>query len=86
MAKFESHDFYCLNCGKKGLPVQRKMGQQRGQFHRKKLYCIFCKTECNHIEIKNEIEKEIFMEGYNNGEYEEEAANSLLTLRMPGQR
>ena len=81
MAKYESHDFYCLNCGQKGLPCQRKHGQQREPFHRKRLYCVFCKTDVNHIEIRNQEEKEIFMEAYNNGEYKTESEESLRTCR-----
>lgn len=77
MAKFETHDFYCINCGNKNIPISRKCGQQRGQFHRKKLYCVFCKTECNCVEIRNQEEKEVFMEAYNNGEFRNEAADSI---------
>ena len=86
MAKYDTHDFYCLNCGHKGIPISRKRGQQRGQFHRKKLYCIYCATECNHMEIRNQEEKEIFMEAYNNGEYREEAANSIRACGSAGVR
>ena len=77
MAKYEMHDFYCMNCGRKGLPCQRKVGQLHEEFHRKKLYCIFCKTEVNHIEVRNQEEKEIFMEAYKNGEYKVESEESL---------
>ena len=66
MAKYESHDFYCINCGNKGLPVFRNNGRLHSSFHRKKLWCCHCKTECNHIEIRNQEEKEQFMEAFNN--------------------
>ena len=46
-------EFYCTKCGKKGLPVMRKKGQQREPGHLKKLYCIFCKEEVNHAEIRS---------------------------------
>ena len=26
MAKYETHDFYCLRCGRAGVPVMRKLG------------------------------------------------------------
>ena len=52
MAKYESHDFYCINCGNKGLPVFRNNGRLHGGFHRKKLWCCHCKTECNHFRKK----------------------------------
>ena len=77
MAKYEAHDFYCLNCGRKGLPCQRKMGQQREQFHRKKLHCIFCNLSVNHMEIRNQEEKEYFMEAFENGDFKEEAEESI---------
>ena len=84
MAKYEMHDFYCINCGRKGLPCQRKMGRMHGGFHRKKLWCYTCKTEVNHVEVRNQEEKEIFMEAFNNGEYKEEANESICHVRACG--
>ena len=84
MAKYESHDFYCINCGNKGLPVFRNNGRLHSSFHRKKLWCCYCKTECNHIEIRNQEEKETFMEAFNNGEYKEEANESICHVRASG--
>ena len=81
MAKYEMHDFYCINCGRKGLPCQRKIGKLHGEFHRKKLWCCGCKTEVNHVEIRNQEEAEIFMEAFNNGEYKLEAEESLCAVR-----
>ena len=54
------HDFYCINCGKKGMPLARKTGKQKEKFHRKRLYCLNCKTEVNHIECRNQEEVETF--------------------------
>ena len=84
MAKYEMHDFYCVNCGHKGLPCQRKIGKLHGEFHRKKLYCCTCRTEVNHVEVRNQEEAEIFMEAYNNGEYKEEANESICHVRACG--
>ena len=81
MARYEMHDFYCINCGHKGIPITRKVGKLHGEFHRKKLYCCTCRMECNHIEVRNQEEKEIFMEAFNSGEYREEAAESLHACR-----
>ena len=78
---YETHDFYCLMCGRKGLPIQRKIGRQHGQFHRKKLWCPYCKMEINHMEIRSQEEKEYFLEGFNNGEYRQEAEESLSVVR-----
>lgn len=81
MARYEMHDFYCVNCGHKGLPCLRNNGRLHGEFHRKKLWCCHCKVEINHIEVRNQEEKEIFMEAFNSGEYQEEAAESLSVVR-----
>lgn len=81
MAKYEMHDFYCLQCGKQTFPIARKVGKLHGEFHRKKLWCPWCKLETNCIEVRNIEEKELFLEAFNNGEYKEEAAESLCHVR-----
>ena len=45
-------DFYCVQCGNKGIPIARKVGSQREAGHLKKLYCIYCKEEVNHAEVR----------------------------------
>ena len=77
MSNYTSNDFYCINCGNKGLPVQRNRGHQHKSFHREKLYCIYCKTEVNHIEVKNNFEAEKFKEEFERGAYIDEAKESL---------
>lgn len=72
-----SHDFYCMNCGKKAIPLARPHSLQRGKFHRKKLYCPWCKNVVNHIEIKNNTEKEEFLDNFQKGVYIDEAKESL---------
>lgn len=44
--------FYCTKCGEEGIPVNRKKGQERKSGHLKKLYCLHCQEETNHVEIK----------------------------------
>lgn len=73
----EQHDFYCINCGKKGIPIGRNKGHLREKFHRKRLYCIYCKQEVNHIEIKSQEDKEEFLINFENGVYKSEAEESL---------
>lgn len=46
------NEFYCVSCGEKGLPVVRKYGAERENGHLKKLYCLKCKKETNHVEVK----------------------------------
>lgn len=81
MAQYELHDFYCLQCGQRGIPLRRKSGFQHGKFHRKKLYCPHCKCEINHIEITNTIEKEEFEQNFQQGVYVDEATQSCNMCR-----
>lgn len=55
--KYKGNDFlvskmYCVNCGNEGVPISRKNGHYREAGHLKKLYCVYCKKEFNHIEIR----------------------------------
>ncbi len=84
MAKYEEHKFFCLLCGKEGIPLRRKVGFQHGSMHRKKLYCPYCKVEVNHIEIKNLAEKEKFLEDFKKGVYKDEAEESRDACRHSG--
>ena len=43
---------YCINCGKKGLDIARRSGRYREPGHLKKLYCVYCQKEYNHVEIR----------------------------------
>ena len=45
-------DFYCTNCGKKGIPIVRKAGQYREAGHLKRLFCLYCQKVVNHAEIR----------------------------------
>lgn len=76
MAKIEIHDFYCLNCGNH-IPIPRKTNKMREKFHRKKLYCPFCRLKINMVEIRNFEEKEQFLEDFRNGVFEDEKKESL---------
>ena len=73
----ETHEFRCLCCGKPTIPILRPTSRQKEKFHRKRLYCPNCKQEVNHIEIKNEEDRQIFLEKFKNGEYIEEAKESI---------
>ena len=69
---FTEHSFYCSQCGNKGFPLMRKDCLKHEKFHKKKLYCIFCKEEVNHIECKNMFEEQEFKEDFANGVYKNE--------------
>ena len=77
----ETHDFYCVACGNKGLPIFRPHSLQRSKFHRKKLYCFHCKAEVNHVECKNEKDIRKFKHDFAAGVYEDEAKESLSYCR-----
>ena len=45
-------DFYCTICGNKGIPVVRNSARNRESGHLKVLYCMFCKQDTNHAEVR----------------------------------
>ena len=49
---FTVNAFKCTVCGKEGIPISRKQSNQRESGHLKKIYCIHCKKETNHVEIR----------------------------------
>lgn len=51
-SNFFVSEFYCTKCGKRGFDVPRKAGSQREAGHLKKLYCIYCKNDCNFAEVR----------------------------------
>lgn len=73
-SKFSFSMFYCPNCGKKAMELPRPVSLTRSAFHKKKLYCPWCKNTYNCIECRNENEKNDFLEMYKNGEFKEESA------------
>ena len=46
------NDFYCTECGNRGIPAARTTRHQREAGHLKRMYCLFCKKETNHAEIR----------------------------------
>ena len=77
----EHHDFYCLKCGNLGIPIMRQRGHERGKFHRKKLYCLHCKQEVNHMECRTDEEVREFKDAFERGEFVNEAEESVSYLR-----
>ena len=55
----------------------RNQGFKHEGMHRKKLYCVFCKQEVNHVECKTLDEIEEFRYNFENGVYKDEAEASL---------
>ena len=86
MGNFSEHSFYCIKCGNKGVPLMRKQGHKHKRFHRKKLYCIHCKEEVNHIECQTDDEVYQFKIDFENGVYANEAEESIHYVRTAGVR
>ncbi len=74
---YAEHSFYCIKCGNKGIPLMRRQGFKHEGMHRKKLYCIHCKQEINHIECRTYEEVEEFRLNFENGVYKDEAEESV---------
>ena len=68
---FMVSDFYCVKCGSKGMPLPRKKANQKESGHMKKLYCLKCKCEVNHIEIKpfGDYDYEMFKKDFEEGRF-----------------
>lgn len=81
---YQSNRFFCTKCGKEGLPIYRNQGHFHPKFHKKKLYCIYCKNDINHIECKNEEDIYEFKMNFNKGVYANEAEESLALERITG--
>lgn len=49
---YSESKFYCTQCGSEGIPILRRIGKEREAGHLKKIYCLKCKKEQNHVECK----------------------------------
>ena len=67
--KYMTNEFYCTSCGNRGIPIQRKVSDKREHFHKKKLFCIYCNKEVNHIECRDQFEVETFKHLFAEGAY-----------------
>ena len=75
------HEFYCTQCGERGIPVHRKYGQFREIGHLKKLYCWTCGKETNQAECvsASKYDSSMFFEEYQSGNFDSEG-NRILSL------
>lgn len=71
----QTTDFYCTKCGNKGMPLARKKSHTKEMGHMKKIWCLHCKEEINHVEIRPfDYNYETLMAKLKNGElYKPEA-------------
>ena len=68
----ENSDFYCTCCGQKGIKILRG-GNKRESGHLKKLWCLHCRKETNHVEVKYYTHYDLkdFNLEYNYGNFDE---------------
>jgi len=68
------NEFYCTQCGKRGLGIVRQVGKERAAGHLKKLWCPYCNKENNFVEIKPFVQKytyNSFLLEFNYGNFNE---------------
>ena len=77
--KTETNDFYCTKCGHQGIPISRRAGHEREAGHLKKLFCLYCKQEVNHVECKafSHYSKEDFFIEFLNSNFNEDGTRKL---------
>ena len=75
------HDFYCTCCGKKGIPVSRDKRRARERGHLKKLYCLTCNKEVNHVEVieNSKYDKQKFNDEFQSGNFDSQG-NRVIPL------
>ena len=87
MAKnYQTHRFFCIKCGKEGIPLARKQGHKHERFHRKKLYCPYCKMEINHVECQTDEDVYNFRADFEEGVFTDEIEESLAHVWPAWQR
>ena len=74
MGDMNLSDFYCTRCGQKSIPIWRKAGRSREPGHLKKLWCLNCQDEVNHVEVRpfGKYNYEDFLIEYNYGNFKED--------------
>lgn len=74
-----SSRFFCTQCGREGIPLPRIEGQYREPGHLKNLYCIYCKCECNHAEVRpvGAYNLEDFMIEFQHGNFAEDGTRKV---------
>lgn len=83
---YSTHHFYCIKCGQEGIPILRSRSSERKKEHTKKMYCIYCKTQINHIECRNQEEINSFKERFEKGEYLNAAKESEAVCNVRNSR
>ena len=80
------HVFYCTQCGKKGIPIARKTGKYKEPGHLKKLYCLTCKMEINHVECVEFscYDSEMFGKEFQAGNFKKDGSRVVPLSQLQG--
>lgn len=78
------HSFWCIKCGRSGIPLPRNKRNKKERFHRKKMYCPYCKIEINHVECKTQDDVLKFKMMYADGAFAEEVAATEAYINEGG--
>ena len=75
------NEYYCTKCGLKGMPIVRIKGKEREAGHLKKLWCLNCGKETNHVECRTAsgYRYQEFMFEFENGNFDENG-NRKMTI------
>lgn len=74
--------YFCTLCGNGGIPIMRIKGKEREPGHLKKLWCLHCRKETNHVECKfgsKKYTEEDFRFEFDNHNFDENG-NRIMTL------
>ncbi len=68
------NEFYCTICGNNGISIPRIRGKEREAGHLKKLFCLTCQRETNHVECRpwDAYTKEDFWTEFYNGNFDKD--------------
>ena len=80
-------EFYCTQCGNKGIPIPRRRTFKREAGHLKNLFCIYCNKETNHVECipNSKYTKEDFIIEFENKNFTKDGQRKLTYNELKGQ-
>lgn len=78
-----NRDFYCVFCGKKGIPIARYNGCTHEVGHLKSLFCLNCQKNVNHAECdeSTRYNHAAFLKEFNEGNFDENG-NRIKPLKI----
>lgn len=80
------HEFYCVICGSRGIPITRRKGAEREPGHLKKLWCLKCNAETNHAECipNSKYTHNDFIREYEVGNFTKEGLRKIPYNQLKG--